>query len=118
MLLPLFDPTLVDSVYERDKCTDETCPFVTSVHVVDAAVLIVFGIQPFCCNTVITVCVITGNVVDNLLQTGRYNNLQTTCSNATSKKVGLAQPLSLGVDSKIKAHIWANEYIKFETLIA
>jgi hypothetical protein len=59
-LLPLFDPTLVDSVYERDKCTDETCPFVTSVHVVDAAVLIVFGIQPFCCNTVITVCGITG----------------------------------------------------------
>jgi hypothetical protein len=45
-LLPLFDPTLIDSVYERDKCTDETCPFVTSVHVVDAAVLIVFGIQP------------------------------------------------------------------------
>ena len=43
------------------------------------------------------------NVVDNLLQTGTYNNLQTTCSNATSKKVGLAQPLSLGVDSKIKA---------------
>ena len=57
------------------------------------------------------------NVVDNLLQTGTYNNLQTTCSNATSKKVGLAQPLSLGVDSKIKAHIWANEYIKFETLL-
>jgi len=55
--------------------------------------------------------------VDNLLQTGTYNNLQTTCSNDTSKKVGLARPLSLGVDSKIKAQIWANEYIEFETLL-
>ena len=57
------------------------------------------------------------NVVDNLLQTGTYNNLQTTCSNDMSKKVGLARHLSLGVDSKIKAQIWANEYIEFETLL-
>jgi hypothetical protein len=57
------------------------------------------------------------NVVDNLLQTGTYNNLQTTCSNDMSKKVGLARPLSLGVDSKIQAQIWANEYIEFESLL-
>jgi hypothetical protein len=55
------------------------------------------------------------NVVDNLLQTGTYNNLQTTCSNDMSKKVDLARPLSLGLDSKIQSQIWANEYIEFET---
>ena len=57
------------------------------------------------------------NVVDNLLQTDTYNNLQTTCSNDMSKKVGLVRPLSLGVDSKIQAQIWANEYIEFESLL-
>jgi hypothetical protein len=45
------------------------------------------------------------NVVDNLLQTDTYNNLQTTCSNDMSKKVGLVRPLPLGVDSKIQAQI-------------
>ena len=59
------------------------------------------------------------NVVDHLLQSGIQNvcSLPQQNTSNTPKKVGLSRPLALRVDPKIKAQIWANEFIEFGILL-
>ena len=35
----------------------------------------------------------------------------------SAQEPGISKPVALGIDTKIKAKIWANEYIKFASLL-